>query len=226
MGLDLIVEGAAKPGHEVEWREIVGRVFRGEPVSDADIERYQSISIAAYEQVGAPRVGYDVAADAWILEVRNATTDEEKAKVLEQFHGHYALPLVKCDGLPVITHANLYDGVDETSFRGKALELCDDVMPAELIEQAWDHKFPEDALRYGQALLDAADAAEKAGPPPAPEAPASEPAKPGLLARLFGKRKSPEPEHVPFSEQLKIVRLAGRWYIFWGERGNAIQAWF
>jgi hypothetical protein len=224
MGLDLIAEGAAKAGHEAEWRQIVTRVFAGEQITAQETDRYQEISIPSYEQVGAPRVGFDAAADAWIIEVRNATTPEEKAQVLKEFHGHYSLALVKCDGLPEYTHANLYGGLDETSFRGKALELCDDVLPADMVADAWNNKFPEDAVRYGRALLAAADAAEGAGPPP-PKAPKPEPAKPGLLGRLFGKKTEPEPEPVSFDEQLKIVRSAGRWYLFWGERGNAIIAW-
>jgi hypothetical protein len=28
------------------------------------------------------------------------------------------------------------------------------------------------------------------------------------------------------AEQLDIVRAAGRWFIFWGERGHPIRAWF
>jgi len=225
MGLDLIPESAAKPGHEAEWRQILEQVFKGEEISKADTERFRAISIPSYAQVGAPRVGYDAAADAWILEVRNARTADEKAQILKLFHGHYALPLVKCDGLPEYSHANLYDGVDETSFRGKTLELCGDVLAAEDIEGAWSHKFPEDAIRYGQALLAAADVAEAQGAP-APKEPPPEPAKPGLLTRLFGKKEVAEPQRVPFAEQLKIVRSAGRWYLFWGERGNAIRAWF
>jgi hypothetical protein len=30
----------------------------------------------------------------------------------------------------------------------------------------------------------------------------------------------------PIADQLEIVRAAGRWYVFWGERGHAIRAWF
>jgi len=224
MGLDLIAEGAAKAGHETEWRRILEQTFRGEQISDADTARYQAICIPSYEQVGAPRVGYDAAADAWIIEVRNARTADEQAQVLKEFHGHYALPLVKCDGLPEYTHANLYGGLDETSFRGKALELCEDVLTTESIAEAWNHKFPEEAVRYGRSLLDAADAAEAAGPP-APKAAKPEPAKRGLLARLFGKKEEAEPDPLPFEEQLRIARAAGRWYLFWGERGNAIRAW-
>lgn len=225
MGLDLTVEAAAKPGHETEWRHSLGRGFRNERLSDAEIAQFQEISIAPHENVGARRVGFDAAADAWIAEVRGAKTPEAIAQVLDQFHGYYALPLVKCDGLPIYTHANLYEGVDETSFRGEFLKLCTEVLSDDQIAEAWEHKFPEDALRYGKALLAAADAAEAGGPPPS-KPPKPEPEKRGILARLFGKTPVADPEPEAWDEQLRIVRAAGRWYVFWGERGHAIRAFF
>lgn len=225
MGLDLTVEAAAKPGHEAEWRRIIGRSFKNEQISDVEIAQFDEISIPSYENVGAPRVGFDAAADAWIVEVRGARTSEEAAQVLKEFHGHYALPLVSCDGLPLYTHANLYEGLDETSFRGAFLKDCTDVLTGDQIAEAWEHKFPEDAVRYGRALLTAADTAEAGGSPP-PKPPKSELDKKGLLARLFGKKEATKPDPAPWDEQLRIVRAAGRWYIFWGERGHAIRAFF
>jgi hypothetical protein len=225
MGLDLNAEPAAKPGYEAEWRGIIERSFRNERLSDAEIARFQEISIESYENVGAPRVGFDAAADAWIIDAQGATTPAEQARVLDHFRGHYALPLVKCDGLPLYTHANLYEGVDETSFRGEFLRLCTDIVGDNRIAEAWDHKLPDDAVRYGRALLAAADHAEAGGPPP-PKAPMAAPEKKGLLARIFGKAPPVEPDPVAWDEQLRIVRAAGRWYIFWGERGHPIRAFF
>lgn len=64
MGLDLIVEGCAKPGHETEWRAVMERTCGGAELTEEEIRRFQEISIPAYANVGAPRVGYDAAADA------------------------------------------------------------------------------------------------------------------------------------------------------------------
>jgi len=219
MGLDLVVEGCARPGHEAEWRRLLERSFGDDEATDADVARFAEISIPAYERLGAPRVGYDSAADAWIIETRKARTPEEVAAVLEDFHGYYALPLVKCDGVPDYSHGGLYDGVDESSFRGAFLGACDQVLEKDLMEKAWDHKFPEAAVGYGQALLAAADAMAATGP-----APVARPPKRGLLARLGLAKKEREP--IPFEDQLAIVRAAGRWFVFWGERGHAIRAWF
>ena len=121
MGLDLVVEGCARPGHEAEWRRLLERSFGDDDPTEADAARFAEVSIPAYERLGAPRVGFDSAADAWIIEAQKASTQEEVVAVLKEFHGHYAVRLVKCDGVPAYTRGGLYDGVDETSFRGAFL---------------------------------------------------------------------------------------------------------
>ena len=212
MGLDLVVEGCAKPGHEEEWRQLLERSFADEKVSAAEIARFQEISIPGYQRIGAPRVGYDSAASDWILEARKPKTLEDAAAVLKEFEGYYAVRLVRCDGVPEYSHGGLYDGVDETSFRGSFFNNCQDVLDNNLLNEAWNHKLPDQAVAYGKALLAAADAAVGRAP-----------RRPSLLSRL---KLAKEREPTPIAEQLDIVRSAGRWFIFWGERGHPIRAWF
>ncbi len=213
MGLDLVVEGCAKPGHEREWRRLLERAFSSSQLSEAEITHFNSISVPGYERIGAPRVGFDAAADAWIIEARKAQTTDEVAATLKEFSGYYVLRLVKCDGVPTYCNAGLYEGIDETSFRGAFLKSCGNVIDKQLLDEAWEHKFPEAATKYGRALLAAADAAETS----------SRVAHRSFLSRL-GLVKSAEP--LPLPEQLDIVRAAGRWFIFWGERGHPIRAYF
>jgi hypothetical protein len=215
VGLDLVVEGCAKPGHEPEWRRLLERSFFGQDLSEADIARFQEINIPGYVRIGAPRVGFDSAADAWIIEARKAKTPEDVAAVLKEFHGYHVVRLVQCDGVPNYSSGGLYDGVDETSFRGAFLNDCRDVLSNDLLNEAWNSKLPEAAIRYGEALLAAADAAETAGV-------AGKPRR--TILSLVGLAKAAEP--VPVAEQFDIVRAAGRWFIFWGQRGHAIRAWF
>jgi hypothetical protein len=215
MGLDLVVEGCAKPGHEDEWRQLLERSFADKELSKAEAARFQEISIPGYERIGAPRVGHDNAANQWILEARNAKTPEDVAAVSKQFEGYYVVRLVECDGVPKYSHGGLYDGVDETSFRGAFLNDCEDVLSKELLNDAWNHKLPEAAVLYGKTLLAAADAAEAAGKASA--------RRRTLLSRLGLAKKS---EPVAIADQLDIVRAAGRWFIFWGQLGHPIRAWF
>jgi hypothetical protein len=215
MGLDLVVEGCAKPGHEHEWRRLLERSFADEQLSETDSARFREICIPGHERIGAPRVGYDSAANEWILQARQAKTPEDAAAVLKEFEGYYVVRLVECDGVPKYSNEGMYEGVDETSFRGAFLNDCRDVLSKNLLNEAWNHKFPEAAVAYGKALLAAAEAAEAAGRPPKRRG--------SLLSRL-GLKKEREP--VAIAEQLEIVRAAGRWFVFWGEHGHAIRAWF
>jgi len=212
MGLDLIVEGCTKPGHEHEWRQLLERSFADEELSKAEVARFQEICIPGYERIGAPRVGYDNAANQWILEARNAKTPEDVAAVLKEFEGYYVVRLVECDGVPKYSHGGLYTGADETSFRGAFLNDCQDVLSEDLLNEAWNNKFPEEAVAYGKALLAAAEAAGR-GPM----------RRRTLLSRL-GLAKESEP--VAIADQLDIARATGRWFIFWGERGHPVRAWF
>jgi len=107
------------------------------------------------------------------------------------------------------SHGGLYEGADETSFRGAFLNDCQDVLSKALLKEAWNHKFPEQAVSYGKRLLAAADAAEASGRVPTPGR--------TLLSRLG---LSKERESVAIADKLDIARSAGRWFIFWGERGH------
>jgi hypothetical protein len=44
MGLDLVVEGCAKPGYEDEWRSLLKRSFADEQLSEGEIARFQQFS--------------------------------------------------------------------------------------------------------------------------------------------------------------------------------------
>jgi hypothetical protein len=216
MGLDLVVEGCPKPGHEQKWRQLLKRSFADEELSKEEVERFQEICIPGHERIGAPRVGYDNAASQWIIEARNAKTAEEVAAVLKEFEGYYVVRLVECDGVPKYSNGGLYVGADETSFRGAFLNGCQDILSKDLLNEAWNHKFPVEAVAYGKALLAAAEAAEATG--------RRVPMRRRTLLSRLGLAKESEP--VAIAEQLDIVRAAGLWFIFWGEHGHPIRAWF
>jgi hypothetical protein len=61
VGLDLVVEGCAKPTHEMEWHRLLERAFADSQLSEAEIARFEQISVPGYERIGAPRVGFDAA---------------------------------------------------------------------------------------------------------------------------------------------------------------------
>ena len=212
MGLDLCVEGRAIPGHEVEWESLIRRFIREDELSEDEIERFQSISLPAYAALDAPRVGSDPAADDWIANQMADRMSREQA--LTEYNGYYALALIQCDGLPKFTNSGLYEGVDETSFRGKFLESCNMVLSKKMIEEAWNHRMPQEAVAYGKSLLAAATDARNGN--------TFVPRRPSILRALFGG----QPEIIPLDQQLDIVETAGRWFVFWGSRGHPIRAYY
>ena len=214
MGLDLVVGACAKPGHEDEWRQILDRDFAGQ-LTEADIARFEDISIAPYLRIEAPRVGFHEAANAWIIKAKKATTPEQAAEVIKAFHGYRALALVKCDGVSPFSRSAVSDSVDETSFCGEFLGGCPDVLEAGLLQTAWKDMWPPEAVAYGEALLAAADRAE------GKTSPAGIRGLRWLIDKIgLNKTKS----ELTLEEQLAIVRSAGRWYVFWGEHGHYIRA--
>lgn len=137
------------------------------------------------------------------------------AAVLKEFERYYVVRLVECDGVPKYSNGGLYEGADETSFRGAFLNDCQDVLSKSVLKEAWEHKFPEAAVAFGKTLLASAKATEAAG---------GAPKRRRTLLSCLGLTKEPEP--VAIAEQLDIVRAAGRLFIFRGELGHPIRAWF
>ena len=232
MGLDVYPLGKAKPGHEEEWERLMRTLYEDREESEEDAKRRVEISDGPFEAVGAPRVGHDEEANAWILERKNPDSTLSDAEYIERDKGYYVLELLvgKCDGVPRYSHGSINDELDETSFRGKFLEFCEGLLEDDLLlYRAWTRCMPPgDAVQYGRDLLASAD--NPWVEPPAPPPPS--PPEPGFLGRLLGRKASePEPPEPPATEEeieeaRNILRAAGRWYIFWGERGHPINAWF
>ena len=228
MGLDLVPLGRPKPGHEAEWERLMAPLYDEREESEADRDRRAELSILAYEAVGAPRVGTDPDADAWALERKPDDSELDDSAFLSEMKDYYVLQLVEdCDGVPRYSNGGFYDGVDETCFRGAFLKDCEGLMGKALLSEAWTSVMrPAEAAAYGRKLLDVADRAERGEimPPPLAEA------RRGWLRRLLGflslARKQPAPEPAPLEDQLDILRSAGRWYVYWGEKGHPIWAYF
>jgi len=253
MGLDWLAGNKPLPGHETEFAELLAQA-RADGISDQMRERFEAISVPAYSQLGAPVVGTDRIADAWVLfQVRNrgpvedgddqgddqggddpdgggdlegdgeeliapdlddpasytAASDEER-QVLEEMKGYHVLELVdECDGLPIYTHGSISDQLDLTSFRGKFLDDCQEIIGEELYERAYGDQSPEEMVAYGGQLIEHA-------------------------RRHAAAHGCPEIEHqrVPPDDldsaagQAHILFAAGRWCVFWGSRGHFLDAWF
>ena len=216
MGLDLIPLGRPKPGSELEWQSLMERLYGYQETDEPprNTQRRLEISVPSYEAVGAPRVGQDPAADKWLLDKIKDRSGKSEQTILADYAGYCVLELLtgKCAGTPAYSNGGLYDGVDLTSFRGALLNDCADLLDRQTRDRTWTFCMrPEEAAEFGRHLI------EQAASPTVAQGQNRSP-----FGRLFGSK----PSKISSDEQRKIVEAAGRWYIFWGERGHPIWANF
>jgi hypothetical protein len=234
LGLDLNPLAKPIPGHEAEFAEVwrryqlaegrikdpakgfLSRFFSGAKRGDAEAlaARIAEISVPHYEAVGAPVVGEDEAADRWLRE-RFAAGDmpafrslEEAVVAMEGYHALEALP--DCDGFPVYTNANAYEGVDRASFRGSFLKSCEPVLGEELINRAWEPMLAADLARWGAALGERARAfAARDG-----------------VETVIGRREIAFAGEDDPATQAHIADSAARWALWWSARGHGSEPYF
>jgi hypothetical protein len=223
MGLDMRPMGKPKPGFEKRYIEIYQMLKtdtlpkpsmlekllgKKGPTKEELIEEWFANLIPTYETIKAPRVGRDKEADAWVKE----QYEESDKKVslqdfVKEYQGYYVIDLAKeADGVPVYRAF----GQDENVFRGQFLNDCVDLIGKELVHEAWETKLADDALDYGNRLMQAADkiAVEK------------------NLQHLKGQRMPPEDDEKTIESKLHIVYSLARWLIFYGKNGHGYEADF
>src|SRR5689334_19894851 len=236
MGLDWIPGRKARPGHDEELRRIIetlwwdrlGRADRAAasrkprrllaPLFDRSErarmanetlrQRYEDISISPLETLDAPRIGVDVAADDW---ARASHAERDPARPLDDWpgalQGQYVLDLVPaCDGIPFYNAGGAGKPIGRISFRAELLKATTIIIGDRLLEACHEVKFAPDLVAFGRSLLIRARAFAKTAGPDLPAQPPQE------LESVAG--------------QLHIVATAGRWCVFWGERGHFLEPSF
>jgi hypothetical protein len=211
VGLDWEPGNKAASGHEEEFRRLWALLAKGgdTPELQAAAARFTSISIPSYVTLGAPRVGIDEVATNWARENYARTESEvSEEEWLETHRGFYVLPLAEpCDGLPIYTNGWPGGYVDVDSFRAQFLvNQCSDIMGESLLKRAYDQMLPEEMVEYGRALL--AKARSVAG-------------RDGLDFDNLNHDDSETHE-----ASVHIMREAGRWCVWWGERGHTLYAYY
>jgi hypothetical protein len=229
VGLDWNPLARPRPGFEGEFERLLTEIEGGtvarhglgaflspRKLTEAELEerraRFREISEPPFATLGAPRVGFDEAADAWLrgrLEEAGKIADLELAQ--EKMHGYYVLDLLPpCDGFALYTHNGLYEGVDRCSFRAKFLEDAESIIGPALLERAYDRMLARDLAAYADAL----DAAVR---PWATRA--------GVL-HVEHASDAPEYGEDSAASQADILFSAIRWCRFWSARGHGLDPWW
>lgn len=180
MGLDWIPADVPKLGHEAEFESLRKKLSWNLPfVSRHWKKRYAEIAISPCETIAEPEGNHWGAADT------------------------------SCPGIPQFTHAGAYDGVDQTSFRGEFVLICQDLVTEDLRQRAYSPFTPEEAIEYGRRLYhQASKIATSKGLDPA--------------AAHAGADDDPRDS---IEGQIEVFRAASEWFVFWGEKGHGVRPW-
>jgi hypothetical protein len=178
------------------------------PTREELLEEWYEIQIPTYETIKAPRVGYDKSADEWI---KSKYDELEQKPPFEEFlnenNGYYVIELAQeQDGVPLYRSL----GQDENVFRGEFLRDCLDIFGEDLVSEAWGSKLADDALDYGNRLMNAADIV----------------AKEYNLEYLRSQRQIPDTDEDTIESKLHIAYSLAKWLIFYGQNGHGYEADF
>lgn len=167
------------------------------------------MTISAFDTLNVPTVGIDEEATKWAR--LRFDKREDKSLTEEQFlarmKGFRVLALVQpCDGLPRYSNGQAGGYVEAFSFRGQFLRDCTDIIGKEALASAYVSKLPLDTISYGRDLLERAAAFAAAH---------------HIDLRTVHLAEDEDTEEF----HLDAVQTAGRWCIFWGERGHWLEAY-
>jgi hypothetical protein len=223
MGLDMRPMGRPKPGFEKRFIEIFEMVTKDKipqptlfdrlkgrkfPTRDDLLQEWFANQIQTYETIKAPKVGRDQEADQSMINKYNELKEKPSLEqFLKEHEGYYVIELAKeQDGVPVY----IAMGQDENVFRGQFLQDCIDIIGEDLVNEAWESKFANEALDYGNRLMEMADklATEK------------------NLEYLKSQRFPPDSDERSIESKLHIVFSLARWLIFYGKNGHGYEADF
>ena len=205
MGLDWDPLPRPRPEHAAEFAKLLARL---QATGDESVlDRMNAISTPPYATLGAPRVGYDDAADDWL---REQVGDDDFYDMSMKMHGYYVLDLLPpCDGFPVYTHYPAWQKLDRYSFRGARLADARAELGA-LYDEAFRYHSAEQLEDYGERLL--------------------------ACARRFAREHrimevelvAGLPEYASQSAEARahVIFSAARWCLYWSRRGHGLAPWF
>lgn len=217
MGLDMNPIGRPIKGKEKRFEYLFEVLYRDKkqsitwidkvrgkkplPLNDL-YEEFLSLQISSYEIIKAPMVGRDQIANEW-LKKRYAQLglDISFEEFLENHRGYYVIELVSEEyALPEYVSMSQ----DANVFRGQFLRDCEDLIGVDIVSEAWESKFADEALDYGNRLLSIADKI----------------ANENSLTHIRDSRIAMIcDEDTSLEHKLHVIYGVAKWLIFYGQRG-------
>jgi hypothetical protein len=203
MGLEWEPLPRPNPEHAEEFASLLARLQ--ETGDQSLLDQINKISTPVFATLGAPRIGYDDAADEWL---RTKVGDDEHYDMLMKMQGFPVLELLPpCDGFPVFTIYSWTD-LDRYSLRGPFLDaIRDDLGP--LYDEGTRYQTSAQLEDYGERLT----------------ACARRFARKHRIMEIELVRELPDAEAGSVQSRAHIMFAAARWCLYWSRRGHGLAPW-
>jgi hypothetical protein len=200
VGFDWDPLALPKPEHADQFGVLLARL---QATGDETIlDRLNAISTPVFETLGAPRVGFDVEADDWLLE---RVGEDDHYEMCMKMQGYYVLDLLPpCDGFPVYTTDKPWPSLGRYTFRGAALAEARGVL-GDLYDEAFRYHSTAQLEEYGERLMACGRAF----------------ARKHRIMEVELLRSGDFKKHSKQS-RAHIVLAAARWCLYWARRGHGL----
>lgn len=210
MALDWEPLPKPKPGQEREFEDLFHKL---EGATGARRERllswFSEASEPAYVALGAPRVGFDEAADEWLVK----RTEKQKRMpeldaLRKELRGYYVMELLPpCDGFPVYSNYLTSDTLERYAFNAELVLAERALIGDEMWRLAQSAVLAEGLARFAERLHETAQRYAMENELPAHVETIREP--------VFPEGSKERRAHVLFA--------AAKWCTYWSFRGHGLM---
>ena len=213
MGLEWEPLATPKRGYEDEFVDILKKLVAATGTRRVQLmEWLANASIPVWGTIGAPRVGYDEAANEWLrARVEKSNRLPELEEIAREMRGESVLELLPpCDGFPVYSNHKVDESLDRYSFHADLLSNVKDALGPKLVEKAHTMMVAADHEIFATELHEVATKfAEEHGLPPHVAT---------IREPVFPEGTKERNGHVLFA--------AAKWCTYWSLRGYGLAVSF
>ena len=209
MKLDWEPLATPKRGHEQEFADLFRKLLTSTGAKrDRVFQWFVDVAVPPFESVGAPRVGFDAEADAWLVaRVEKSGRLHELDEIRAEMRGYHVLALLPpCEGFPVYSNSRISDDLERYAFDASQLLEARDVLGEELCARATTPMLADAHLAFGEQLLEVATRFARDEALPEHVATIREP--------VFPEGSKERTGHVLFA--------AAKWCVHWARGGHGL----
>ncbi|CAN5822300.1 hypothetical protein BH11MYX2_BH11MYX2_33080 [soil metagenome] len=210
MPLDWEPLPTAKRGHEAEYESLFKKLAHARPDRrDQLTDWFSQVAVPTFETIGAPRVGYDDAANEWLLKraQKSNRTDAEVEELKVEMHGYYVLEIMPpCDGFPVYSNHLTSEHLERYAFNAELLLPLQDILGTELWRLVQTAHLAADHMEIGKRL----------------DATAQKFVTDNKLADTIATIREPVFPEGSAERKAHILFAAAKWCTYWAARGYGL----